>query len=271
MSSPKAPSQTTTTTKVELPEWVQPYSRQLLDQGVNLANKPYEPYIQPKIAPLTQEHQFGLDRMVQRAAAGSPEMAQAGDMFRRTIGGEYLNSNPYLDATINKTLGDVTQNWRQTVGAQTDRNASMAGAFGGSVHNELMTDNNAKLARELGGISSGMRMQNYDQERGRQMQMLGMAPTFAQDDYNDVKMLMGAGDIIRDATQDQYTSNYESWQDAQNYPYKQLELLASTIAGAVGNASTTSQTAPNPYRPNTATNILGGMAMMAPFMSGMFR
>lgn len=263
MGGSKAPANTTSKTTVELPTWIQPYSTQLLDQGVNLANKPYEAYPYQKIAPLPKESEYGIDRMVQRAANGSPEMRQAGDMYRRTIGGEYLNSNPYLDATINKTLSDVTQSWQKTVGAQADRDASMAGAFGGSVQRELMADNNARLARELGGISSGMRMQNYGDERSRQMQMLGMAPQFAANDYTDAKMLLGAGDVIRDATQANYTSSYEAWQDAQNYPYKQLELLANTIAGAMGNSQTTTIEAPNPYRPNTATNILGGATMAA--------
>lgn len=89
--------------------------------------------------------------------------AQTGGQSSRNlqdvVDGKYLNGNPWLDANVNAAIGDAAN----TANAQ----FSSAGRYGSGAHSGV-------LASKAGGISAQMRGANYDAERERQMQALGM-------------------------------------------------------------------------------------------------
>lgn len=91
------------------------------------------------------------------------------------------------------------------------------------------------------------------QERGYQQQALGMAPSFANQDYVDANALINAGQQMQGFNQGQADQNYRWWQEAQNYPRQQLAAYGQALG--VGGGGTSTQTAPDP---STASQLLGG-------------
>jgi hypothetical protein len=110
------------------------------------------------------------------------------------------------------------------------------------------------LQKNLGQISSNMRFQNYDQERGRQMQAMGMAPAFANQDYQDLNALQGVGNTIQGQDQKMLTDQYNRFLDSKNYPNQQLDVMRNALSG-VNFGSNTTQTAPGT---STGASLVGG-------------
>ena len=286
-----SPSSTTTVTKAELPEWIQPYSEDLLKRGVELSNKPYEAYGGQRISPLSQEQEMGLQGTVQRSTMGNQAMNAGENMLTGTIQGQYASpfantamakqaqlmntmggqymtpeSNPYLQRNVNTALSNVA--------GRLNSQFNRPGAFGNTAHQETM-------ARSLGDVASNMYGQNYAQERQNQLSAAGMgsqdymqeranqltaanqALGYGQADYQDLNALLAAGDTRRNYSQDILNQQYGDWQEQQNYPLRQLDILGNTIGMSMGNTGTTTATGPNPYQGSSAANLLGGASTAA--------
>jgi hypothetical protein len=276
------PSDTSSTTRQELPGYAQPYAVNLLERGYNMSNTPYQAYGGQRTADLTPEQQAGLSMTRDRALTGAADVNAArqqgmattqgayfgaspsAGMLQSTIAGDYLKpeSNPYLSATVGKAMDDVS--------GKLNAQFNSAGGYGGSAHQET-------AARELGTIANQMYGQNYlaergnqmqaanlasgefAQERGNQMRAMGMAPQLGQTDYADASALLGVGDVYGQRQQQMLNQQYEDWNQAINYPYQQLDILSNALAGSTGGRSTTIQSgAPTQYNP-TASAIGGGL------------
>jgi hypothetical protein len=85
-----------------------------------------------------------------------------------------------------------------------------------------------------------------------------LAPQMANLDYQDAQALLGVGDIRRGYSQDILNQNYGNWLDAQQYPYKQLDVLGNALRASVGGGSTITTSGPNPYQASPAAGMLGG-------------
>lgn len=106
-------------------------------------------------------------------AFGPNQLVTDGQGFlSRTLAGDYLDSNPYLDSYVGDVLGDVGDNVRAEF--------SQAGRYGSGYNQSI-------LARELGRASTAIRGQEYGNERNRQMQAAGMVPSLRQAEYIGVQ------------------------------------------------------------------------------------
>jgi hypothetical protein len=245
MGGSSSPSHTTSTVKNEPPDWIKPYSIDLMEQGAATAKRPYTAYSGQRIANLSPEQRSGLTGVVNRTAAGNPAMNAGESMLTNTLSGQYLSpdSNPWLRQNVDTALGQA----QGAVSSQFNR----PGAFGSSAHEGV-------ASRELGNIAAQMYGQNYMNERANQMNAANQALGYGQADYQDLNALLAAGDTTRQYQQDLLNQQYQDWLEQQNYPLKQLDILGNTIGMSIGNSGTSQTTAPNPYQPNTAANILGG-------------
>lgn len=239
-----APATTTTISKSEPPAFVQPYSVQLMDRGGALSNMPYTPYTGQKIAAQSPETSQGLDLTAQRAMQGSPLMKATQANQLATVQGDYMSpeSNPYLQGTVNRALGDV----QSRINSQFN-NAN----FGTTAHQET-------LARALGDQANQLYGANYAQERLAQQRAAMFAPQLAQQDYADAQALLGVGDARRALEQETLNQQLADWTEAQQDPYRKLDTLASTIATASGGYANTSGSAPNPYQTSPVAGMIGG-------------
>jgi hypothetical protein len=242
--SSKQPSNTTTTQKQELPSWAVPYSQQLLQQGADVAARPYEQYTGQRIAGFSPEQQMGINMGVDRATQGHQAMNIGQGMLENTLSGNYLSpdSNPWFKGTVDQAMA-------QTQG-RLNSQFNRPGAFGSTAHQETM-------ARGLGDVANQMYSQNYANERQNQMGAAGQALNYGGADWQNIGQLLGIGDTTRQLTQDQLTQAYQDFQQQQNYPLQQLDILGNTIGMATSGQGSTLSTAPNPYQTNPYATALG--------------
>jgi hypothetical protein len=85
----------------------------------------------------------------------------------------------------------------------------------------------------------------------------GQALNYGQADWQNIGQLLGIGDTTRALNQDQLTQGYQDWQQAQNYPLQQLDILGNTIGMATSGQGSTLSTAPNPNQSNPYATAAG--------------
>lgn len=243
------PSTTHQTTQTQLPGYAQPYATNILERGYGLSTTPFQQYGGQRVADLTPEQQAGLNMTTQRALQGSPELNASRNMIGATAAGDYLHpdSNPYLQATVDRALGDVK--------GQVNSQFNSAGGYGGTAHQETLQRGMSEAALNAYG-------QNYQGERLNQLRASQQAPGMAQADYTDAQALMGAGDVYGQRQQQLLNTQYGDWQQAQEYPYRQLDVLGNALTRSIGGQGTVTQTGSDPnvqFNP-TAGAIAGGAA-----------
>lgn len=238
-----------------MPSWVQPYAAGYLQQAQNVADTPYQAYGGSLNAGFTPWQQQGLQAQAQRAVEGSPTMSAANTNLQSVLNGSFLGNNPYLEAQIQAAQGDLVNSWNNTAMPQWSKAMQSSGSFGNT--GVMAAQGNAAdaLQKNLGRISSDMRFNAYNTERQNMMSALGMAPTFAQQDYADIDRLTQAGQAYQGQQQKELDTAYQQWQQAQQYPQQQLNVMRNALGGVnFGNTST--QTAPGA---STASQVLGGI------------
>jgi hypothetical protein len=246
MSSGGGPSSTTTVAKSEPPDYVKPYAIDFMNNAAQLANQSGGQYQGQRIADLNGYQTAGMDATAQRAIQGNGAMNAGNQYLQDTISGKYLSpdSNPYLAQMGNTVANDV-----QT------RMAGMARGSGSGMTNSGWQES---TARGLGDALGNLYGNAYSQERGMQNSAVGMAPTYAANDYTDTRALTGVGDAYRQYNQDLLNQGYQDWQSAMNAPYSQLDLMGNAIRTSMGGGGTSTSTGPNPYQASPMANMLGG-------------
>jgi hypothetical protein len=193
----------------------------------------------------------GLQGMAQEARQGTPgtdaaysygmDFLQGGNAegMRATAEGDYLNSNPYLDETINQALDPVQ--------SRVNSQFAAGGRYGSGMHSATMAD-------ELGDVSSRMAYQNYADERNRQQQaqraliddsrqFASQMPSLYQAQFADEAQLMQAGDVYRQQRQREL-----------DRPQNQLGTYLGLVSGNYGSQST------QPYFRDETANTIGNIS-----------
>jgi hypothetical protein len=143
---------------------------------------------------------------------------------------------------VDTALGDV----QSRVNSQFNNNN-----FGSSAHQETLT-------RNLGQVASGMYGDNYQQERGRQLQASALAPTLAETDYRDLQALASVGDTRRGLAQDYLNQANGLFGNYVGYPQQQLDNYGRAVGVGMGVGSNQSTSSPNPYQSNPIAGAIGG-------------
>lgn len=218
------PPPTTTVSSQGIPAELKPLASAYTSKAMNLADTPFTPYGGQRYEDLNHTQNAGIGMVQNRAMNGSPVMNQANQTLTQSLQGG--QANPYLDSMVNKAQMSVLGNARA---------ADMrSGSFGNSGIAE-------QAATKMGDIATNMYGGAYDADRGRQMQALGLAPTFGNQAYQDASQLMKAGQIQQDQGQQNRDFGYSQFQEQQNKPYKDLAAMSGVFGSNLGNTSTSTQ------------------------------
>ena len=76
--------------------------------------------------------------------------------------------NPYLQQQIDAASSDALRNYNTAIRPQMDAAMAQSGSFGNSGLQQVQAQQQTDLGRQLGNISSGMRMQDYTTRQGLQ-------------------------------------------------------------------------------------------------------
>ena len=194
---------------------------------------------------ISDERQQALQAIMNQANGGGTGIAATAlDEYNKTMRGDYLNSNPYLDEIVKRSVG--------AAGAAPMSQAAMAGRFGGGTMANAMADSMQSTAANLYG-------QNYQQERGRMMQMLDRADSVNNLQYADAERMAGVGQQYE---QDQIAQTQEElnvWnQDAQTLSTFLKLLTGNPLMGEVTTTMNSSSLDPMAIA-SGAAGALGGL------------
>jgi hypothetical protein len=198
------------------------FIKPFLEYGANEAQRLYQSelpqyYPQSTVVGFAPQQEMALRGIEQRALAGSPLTAAAQQNLASTLGGSFLSGgNPYLQQAI--------QNAAQPTIDAVQSQFSAAGRLGSGANMDV-------LSRNVGQIAQNMAFANYNDERTRQMQALGMAPAMAAQDYADFNALAGVGDARRQQSQAELQDQVNRWNFEQNTPAEKLAKYMALVGG----------------------------------------
>jgi hypothetical protein len=233
-----------TTQTVELPEWAQPYAKNILAKGSALTDinqNPYKQYKGNRIA--------GFSPMQMQSFQGAANMDAGPKGFQQNIG-DYMS--PYMQNVVDVEKRGAIRDY-QVGNTMQQAQATQAGAFGGGREAIQRAERERGLMGTLGGIQSRGAQAAYDQAANQFRQGIsqGMDINKLQNTY---------GGQMQQQAQRPLDMAYQDFQNQQNYPYKQLGFMSDLVRGMpLGQKSTSSIYEQGPGMVQTLAG-LGGAA-----------
>ena len=229
----------TSVTSPEIPAELKPLANLYVQQATGIAQTPFQAYTAPRYADLTGTQNLGIGMVQNRALGGSPTMMNAENSLNQFIQGG--QTNPYLDSLVAKSQQSVVDQFNNMVKPQTEAAMRNSGSFGNSGLNQLMQNQQKQAGQQMSDIATQMYGQAYNQDQANRMQAIGMAPTFGNAAYYDASQLLNAGNILQQQAQNPLDFAYNQFQQAQDYPFKQLQATGGVINSNMGSSTTSTQ------------------------------
>lgn len=205
--------------------------------------------------PFAPESNLAMNLTANRALSGSPVGNAAQGLGASTMQGDYLTSNPAFGYLQDTASGGML-NANPYLDAMYDRASTKAlssvsgqfgdaGRYGSGFHEYALGDTANRLATDIYGGNYARERQNqlsaantlgglYGQERGNMMSTMGLSPTLANMDYQDLGQL-GAVGAARENQQRQLVQEQVNRQQfAQMEPWQRLALYKGIISGNYG-------------------------------------
>jgi len=211
-----------------------------------------------------QAQQFGTDR----ALYGAPDLNAGRGAATDIASGMYFNNSPwtnqaYTDNVIQDNANTMARAAAMGQNAQTDAQANMQGAFGGSGWQQSQAANTSALANQIGQMANQYQLQNaqmgnsnYNQGVQQMLSAGQLGGQLSQDDWTAAQALMGYGNQNQQYTQNLLNSNYQDWQNMVNRPGQMLDLFGNALSRASTGAGQQSSTTYGPGT-NGLTGLLG--------------
>ena len=221
-------------------EQQQPYLLQGFQEAQNLLGQGGPSYFPDStVAPMGNITRQALNQVRRTAQAGTPVPGAATDQLTQTLQGDYLNSNPYLDAMYNQAANRVTEHYQEAVAPQIAGNFGLSGRTGSNMaFANAMQNSRQDLGDSLAQMAGNIYGQNYQQERGRQMQAAGMAPSIAPLSYYDQSQLLNVGETYDQQAQREIGDQFNRYMFEQERPYDNLGRYMGYLGGNYGQTQT---------------------------------
>lgn len=233
----------TTGTQTSEPWWAQaqrlqqevyPAASQLYQRG------PLQFYGGDLVAAQSPYTHQGIEALASQGRPGSLT-SQGQNEFSKTIAGDYLNldTNPYLKSALSNTMNDIQSRVAGTFGTRGGNN------YGSSAHQEW-------LGRNLMEAASPLLNQNYQTERGRQLNAAQLAPQMGAAGATALGQAGAQEDAYQQALINADKARFDF---QQNAPWDLLAKYQGVLSGNLGSSTVTN----TPYfQPNPYLNALGG-------------
>ena len=242
-----------TTTTSQIDPTIQPY----LGYGLQQAQQLYQGggpqyYGGPTFVSPSTTTQTGLQALEARASLGNPLLQSAQNQLQSTVSGSFLGGNPFFQGAFQPAARAAETQFKQTLGDIASK-SSMAGRYGSGAMGSLQDRATGAFGQQLANTAGQLAYQNYEAERQRQQQALGMAPSMAGADYQDIQNMLQAGQIREGYTGQQQQADIAKFNFLQNQPQQNLQNYLSLVYGnPLGRVA--SQTSSGP---SALQNLLG--------------
>lgn len=245
-----------TTTTSQIDPTIQPYLGYGLQQAQQLYQAGGPQYYggQTYVSPSTTT-QTGLQALEARASLGNPLLQSAQNQLQNTVSGNFLSGNPFFQGAFQPAAQAAQTQFQQTLGDIASK-SSLAGRYGSGAMGSLQDRATGAFGQQLANTAGQLAYQNYADERNRQQQAIGMAPTMASADYQDIQNMLQAGQIREGYTGQQQQADIAKFNFLQNQPQQNLQNYLSLVYGnPLGRVA--SQTTSGAADTSTLQNLLG--------------
>lgn len=219
---------------VSIPKWLKPIVKPLYIQSANIgkqiADQGYQKYGGQRVAGINPAMRTAMTSIQNQGQ--NPMLNASKGYTSDVLSGKYMQGNPYLDDVINKSSRDITSNFQKSVQPQVQANLARQGAFGGSGWAQANRDMNDDFSQQLADMTSGLRFQNYGQERGYMDSASGRAADLANIDMSNAQAALSAGELERGINQQQIDADYGDFTEERDWLFRALQGLQ----GGLGNA-----------------------------------
>jgi hypothetical protein len=205
-------SSSKSSTKVTMPGWLQDPAKNLVSQASQYAME------NQQFPGMTPYQQQALQRQGQMATEGGGVYGDAQTQMRKTINGDNLKGNPYLQQQIDGALGDMSRAYSLTAKPQMEASMVRSGSFGNQGLQQMQQEQQRQLQETMARTAGDMRFNNYGMERTNQINATNNAAQFDQGRYADTDRLYQAGS----AQQQQALNELQ-------FPMEQFKSLAGIL------------------------------------------
>lgn len=202
----------------ELPTWLQDYMNTAAARGLDLANTPFTPYTQQRVADFTPAQNQALQMLQSRVGTFDPLITDATALIKKLMSGDVGGFNPYLQSMIDQTMKDV-----QT------RMADMNGASG-SFGNSGVQQN---IARTMTDAGNNARFTGYNQMFQNAMNAANQALQGGMNKENitanQIQTMFNAGGQQQQQQQNVMDANYNEFIRSQQDPFNKQQALLNSL------------------------------------------
>lgn len=264
--------QTQSKSSNEPPAYIQPYLKEGIANlaGLYNASEQKAPAYYPgsTVAPLSATTNQALQATVNRATNGSPLVKGAQGLATDTVYGKFLSpdSNQYFAGAVDAALKPQTEQFMSTILPGITSAFEGSSRTGSGLHQAAVDRAVTNLTRSQADARTKAYSDNYNTERGRQVDAMNNAPSLAGSDYTDLGMLAQAGSAYdtfaqRNLDADIARYNYNQNKD-WNYTARYLAMLNGGYPGGE-TSGTSSSFGYTPQQSGGAGSILGPAMSLA--------
>ncbi len=267
-SANSAPTVQNTTSKTELPAWVEQGSQDVYSQMKAALAGGYQNYAGQTVAGTTADTNAAYDRIRAMQGQADPTYASALSMASGLAGGlkmatpediEALRQkfvNPFQADVVNRSVSTL-EDQAARAGAGRAAQASNVGAFGGSRYGVQEGIAAGETAKAAGDLASQLNLQGYNQSlqtalgidstnRNLALTGLQMMPQLATARANqtatEAGLLQGIGTNQQQQQQNELNDQWRRWLEQKDYPVESAQMLGQTLSSLPFGSSTSGTT-----------------------------
>jgi hypothetical protein len=257
-----------TTTETTVPDWVAAAAAQNIQEATQLSALPFQA-APPSLAGLTPDQTAAL-QSVREMQGIAPAQIQ-------TAMGQVANLPSTIEALYNPAVGGqentIWQNVMRNMSLTQEQIAARAvsqGTLGGSRYgiDQAMALSGAEqqIGAGVSGVANTAWLQATQEALQQPTTEANLALAQQQATLTGTGAEFQTGTAQQTLQQAQLSSELQQFQAMQNWPYQQLSISQSALAGTpYGSTVTSSQ----PYSSNTTASTLGMIASMIPTLVGL--
>ena len=216
-----------------LASYVEPY----VQAGLAGASRLYESggpefYPDATYTPFANQTERGLQML---EAQGTPsQTTNLGTLLDNTIQGNFLDptTNPYLSQTYQQAAGELTDTFTNQILPALSAQFGSAGGSNSQIQGQIATNAAGKLSDSLAKLQTNLYGQNFQQERGRQMQAGGMLPMYSQLARQPIMDQLQVGQAVEGKAREVLQDEINRFNYYQTRPEINLQNYLRNISGS---------------------------------------
>jgi len=275
--------------QTNIPPWVQGPAQDAISMASTLANRPVQTNPYEQVAPVTADQQQAYQQVrdLQGSTTGAFNTAmqgyqnlagQAAPITTGQLTGQAQQlMNPYTQSVIDPAVQQMRQGLATNL-QQIGKNANDVGAYGGSRQGVTEGVAQGQEAQAEGSMVSQLLNNQYNNAMGQSFDLsklnlgtglsaLGAMPQLATAQAGEAAKEAGLLQTVGQAQQQQGQSQLDTqagtWQEAQNWPVQNLDILLSALTGTPYPTGTQSFSPQQKPQSNVAGEVIGGLQTAA--------